>query len=224
MDVDSPDRARGLADRLAGSVGLFKVGLELFLASALAGVDLVAELGQRAGVFLDLKLHDIPATVRSATRAAAAKKGIRFVTVHTAEGPGALSTYVEEAGPIGALGVTVLTSVSPEELPALGYSVTMEELVLMRARWASESGCAGVVCSGHEARRVREAVGEHMAIVTPGIRPAWQAEAHDQKRVMTPARAIAAGADYLVVGRPIRDAADPALAARRIVEEIAAAV
>jgi orotidine-5'-phosphate decarboxylase len=203
MDVDGTDRARRLADALAGHCGLFKVGLELFVRSSLEGVDICGELGERADVFLDLKLHDIPVTVKRAMRAAAAKKGIRFVTVHTGEGPEALRTYVEEAAPAGALGVTVLTSVS---------------------RWAAQSGCAGVVCSGHEAAKVREAVGEDLVIATPGIRPAWQTDAHDQKRVMTPERAIRAGADHLVVGRPIRDAEDPAEAAKRIVEEIAEAV
>jgi orotidine-5'-phosphate decarboxylase len=222
MDVDSPDRARSLADSLAGHVGVFKVGLELFLRSALHGVDIVGELGERGGVFLDLKLHDIPATVKRAMKVAAAKGGIRFVTVHTSEGPSALRVCVEEASPIGALGVTVLTSVPAQDLPYLGFAVDLDELVLRRARWAAGSGCAGVVCSGHEAARVREACGADLVIVTPGIRPSWQAEAHDQKRVMTPARAIEAGADMLVVGRPIRDADDPADAARRIVDEIAA--
>lgn len=224
MDVDSASMARRLADALSGQVGMFKVGLELFLSSALEGSDLVGELGRRAPIFLDLKLHDIPVTVRRALRTAASKEGIRYVTVHTSEGPEALRTYVEEAAPIGALGVTVLTSVSPDDLPTLGYSVSMQELVLRRARWAARSGCAGVVCSGHEAHMVREVVGGSLAIVTPGIRPAWEGmDAHDQQRVMTPARAIEAGADYLVVGRPIRDADDPAGAAKRIVEEIAKA-
>jgi orotidine-5'-phosphate decarboxylase len=220
MDVGSADRALELADALGPHVGMFKVGLELFLAASLSGVDLVGELGSRSGVFLDLKLHDIPATVGRALKVASAKAGIRYVTVHTADGPEALRTYVEEASPIGALGVTVLTSVSAGDLPGLGFSTGLEELVLKRARWAAQCGCAGVVCSGHEARAVREAVGEDPVIVTPGIRPAWQAEAHDQKRVMTPARAIGAGADLLVVGRPVRDAHDPAEAARRIVDEI----
>ena len=224
MDVDGADRARGLADTLAGHVGIFKVGLELFVRSSLEGVDIVGELASRADVFLDLKLHDIPVTVKRAMKVASRKKGIRFVTVHTGEGPEALRTYVEEASPAGALGVTVLTSVSPDDMPALGYSMSLEDMVLERARWAAQSGCVGVVCSGHEAARVREAVGADLLIVTPGIRPAWQTDAHDQKRVMTPERAIRAGADHLVVGRPIRDADDPADAARRIVDEISEAV
>ncbi|MBW2261834.1 MAG: orotidine-5'-phosphate decarboxylase [Deltaproteobacteria bacterium] len=224
MDVDGADRARTLADALAGRVGIFKVGLELFVRSSLEGVDIVGELSSRADVFLDLKLHDIPVTVRRAMKVAAGKKGIRFVTVHTGEGPEALRTYVEEAAPAGALGVTVLTSVSPDDMPGLGYAVSLEEMVLRRARWAAQSGCAGVVCSGHEAARVREAVGDDLLIVTPGIRPAWQTDAHDQKRVMTPQKAIRAGADHLVVGRPIRDAKNPAEAAQRIVDEIAKAV
>ncbi len=223
MDVDGADRARALADALAGRVGLFKVGLELFVRSSLEGVDICGELAGRADVFLDLKLHDIPVTVQRAMKVASAKKGIRFVTVHTGEGPEALRTYVEQAAPAGALGVTVLTSVSPDDMPTLGYALGLEEMVLMRARWAAQSGCAGIVCSGHEAARVREAVGDDLLIVTPGIRPAWQTDAHDQKRVMTPEKAIRAGADLLVVGRPIRDAEDPADAAQRIVDEIAEA-
>lgn len=224
MDVDGVDRARRLADALAGHVGIFKVGLELFVRSSLEGVDIVGEMADRADVFLDLKLHDIPVTVGRAMKVASAKKGIRFVTVHTGEGPEALRTYVEDAAPAGALGVTVLTSVSPDDMQELGYAQSLEQMVLARARWAAQSGCAGVVCSGHEAAQVREAVGNDLLIVTPGIRPAWQTEAHDQKRVMTPERAIRAGADLLVVGRPIRDADEPADAARRIADEIAQAV
>lgn len=224
MDVGGADRARSLADALAGHCGIFKVGLELFVRSSLEGVDIVGELAGRADVFLDLKLHDIPVTVKRAMKVASTKKGIRFVTVHTGEGPEALRTYVEEAAPAGALGVTVLTSVSPDDMADLGYARSLEGMVLARARWAAQSGCVGVVCSGHEAARVREDVGPDLIIVTPGIRPAWQTDAHDQKRVMTPERAIRAGADHLVVGRPIRDADDPADAARRIVDEIAEAV
>jgi len=221
MDVEGADRARRIADALEGHVGIFKVGLELFVGSALEGVDIVGELGARAGVFLDLKLHDIPATVRGAMRAASGKRQVRFVSVHTSEGPGALRAYVERAGTIGVLGVTVLTSVAPADVAGLGYSASMDELVLVRARWAAEAGCAGIVCSGLETRRVREAIGPEMAIVTPGIRPAWDAQAHDQQRIVTPAAAIRAGADYIVVGRPIRDAVDPARAADMIVEEMA---
>ncbi len=221
LDVGQTDRALELADTLSGRVGMFKVGLELFIGSALAGVDLVSEVASRAKVFLDLKVHDIPATMRAALRSASSTGKVEFVTVHTSEGPEALATAVEQAGPVKALGVTVLTSVAGEQARALGYALTLEELVLARARWAKEGGLAGVVCSGHEAAAVREVIGKDMVIVTPGIRPAWEGVgAQDQRRVVTPARAIAEGANYIVVGRPIRDAKSPADAARRIADEL----
>lgn len=220
MDVDSADRARRLADTLSGHVGMFKVGLELFVSCALSGVDLVSEIGQRGKVFLDLKVHDIPATMRGAMAAAATSPAVRFVTVHTSEGPEPLRTAVQRAGDVEALGVTVLTSVAPDSMGQLGYKVELGELVLLRARWAVQGGCAGVVCSGHEAARVREVVGRERVIVTPGIRMPGTG-AQDQARVMTPSAAVGAGADYIVVGRPIRDADDPAAAADLIAEDLA---
>lgn len=220
LDVNSADGARRLADQLHGHVGVFKVGLELFVSTALTGVDLVGEVAQRGKVFLDLKVHDIPATMRGAVGAAADAGKVEFLTLHTSEGPGPLRTAVERAGNIRTLGVTVLTSVAEDSMQSLGHGISVSEMVMRRAGWAAEAGCAGVVCSGHEARSVREVIGNDLVIVTPGIRMAG-GSADDQARVMTPAKAIGEGADYIVVGRPIRDADDPADAADRIAGEMA---
>jgi len=222
LDVESTSRALSLVDTLHEHVGIFKIGLELFMRAALAGDDLVRRVARDHRVFLDLKLHDIPETMLRTLRAARTEGGVEFLTIHTGDGPGPLEACSEEAEGIKLLGVTVLTSVGPEDLEDLGYAVDMVDLVSRRARWAIRGGCAGVVCSGREAARVRAVLGEGPLIVTPGIRPAWDGvTVHDQKRVVTPADAVCAGADHIVVGRPIRDAKDPAEAARRIVEEMA---
>lgn len=205
---------------------MFKVGLELFVQ---AGPDIVRFI-RNAGdtrIFLDLKFHDIPATVSRAMKRVA-DLGVAWVTVHCGESPKMLAAAVEGgAGKVGVLGVTVLTSVSSEEIHAAGFQKELVEdpgrLVLKRAAVAHEAGCAGVVCSGREAAGIKSAFGKEFLAVTPGIRPAWEgSSADDQARVTTPAQAIRNGADYLVIGRPIRDAADPRKAARRIAEEIAA--
>jgi len=209
-------------------VGLFKVGLELFIAE---GPDLLREIRNRtdAGIFLDLKLHDIPATVKRAFLAASAY-GPQFVTVHCDEGNGILKDVAQEnPGKTRILGVTVLTSLNREKLETSGYAreyaEDVSELVLLRASMAKAAGCHGVVCSGLEAARVRKEIGPEMVIVTPGIRPAWTlVDQDDQKRVVTPADAVRNGSDYVVIGRPIRDAASPRDAARRVAEEIASAL
>jgi orotidine-5'-phosphate decarboxylase len=198
---------------------MFKVGLELFLREGPPVVKMVREMGQE--VFLDLKLHDIPATVAAALRAVAALEP-RLITVH-ADALIGLHRPVSKLAPgVGILAVTALTSLGPGGLAELGLKKSLlepERLVARRARMARESGCSGVVCSGNEARRVRMESGPEFIIVAPGIRPAGS-DAGDQARVSTPASAVAAGADYLVIGRPIRDAPDRVAAARAIAAEI----
>jgi len=203
LDVPELADARAWAQRLAGEVGLFKVGLELFAAAGPDAVRAVSDAG-RADVFLDLKLHDIPATVERASRAVR-RSGARLLTVHAAGGKAMLEAAVQGAGDdVCVLVVTRLTS-----LPA------SESEVAEAARLAREAGCGGVVCSGLEARTVRAAVGPERLIVCPGVRPPG-AEHGDQVRVATPESALRDGADYLVVGRPVLGAADPVAAARAI--------
>ena len=206
LDVPSTSEAAGWVERLHGEVGLFKVGLELF---STAGPEAVRAVTREGGaVFLDAKLHDIPATVEGAARALAALEPA-LVTAHAQGGKAMLEAAVRGLGP-RVLAVTRLTS-----LPA-----SLDE-VTEAARCAREAGCRGVVCSGAEAAAVREAVGPDLLIVCPGVRPSG-ADADDQVRVVTPSQAIRDGADYIVVGRPIRDAADPLAAARAINAEVRA--
>jgi len=226
LDVPHLDEAVELTRRLHPTVGVFKIGLELFIEGGPETVRRIRAAGARR-IFLDLKLHDIPATTRRAAARAAAL-GVDWLTVHCGESVETLKAAVEGAeGRTDILGVTVLTSVSSPDLRAAGFVEELAadplSLVLRRAKMAREAGCAGVICSGREAAGVRAATDGEFRIVTPGIRPAG-GDAGDQRRVMTPARAIAAGSDYLVVGRPIRDAPDPLAAAREIAGEIASAL
>ncbi len=227
LDVPTGAEARAWAGRLAGEVGGFKVGLELFVAEGPGFVrELVAD-GHR--VFLDLKFHDIPATMAGAARAAG-RLGAVLVNVHALAGgraleaaAGAARDGAREAGvvPPRVLAVTVLTSHDAAELDALGVAGPPEGAVLRLARLAREAGIDGVVASAREARAIRTAWPDAL-IVTPGVRPAG-GDAGDQARVLTPAEAVRAGADYLVVGRPIREAPDPVVAARAIAAEAASA-
>ena len=224
LDVASISEAKKYVELLAESVGMFKVGLELFVHS---GPEIIRFIhSQRAArVFLDLKLHDIPATVGRAM-ARIADLEVAFATVHVAESRRMLEAAVEASrGKVGVLGVTVLTSVSAADLKSAGYRKDlcndMLLTVMQRAQIAHAAGCAGVICSGLETKQIKEKLGKDFLAVTPGVRPAWAvAEKEDQKRISTPARAVAAGADYLVIGRPIRDAEDPRQAAARIATEI----
>ena len=227
LDVASRSEAESLAAALSGYVGMFKIGLELFIR---CGPDLIRGIRSRHGsaIFLDLKLHDIPVTVERAMRGAAALD-VALATVHCGETPRMLAAAVAGAGAVGVLGVTVLTSVALDDLRQAGLAGDddrgLEKLVLHRAAMAREAGCAGVVCSAREAGLIKSRWPEGFLAVTPGIRPAWEdVGRQDQKRVVTPAEAIRQGADYLVIGRPIRDAADPADAARRVADEIGAAL
>ncbi len=228
LDVSSADEAKSFVELLADYVGLFKVGLELFIRS---GPDIVRFINSAgtAGVFLDLKLHDIPATV-SRAMAGIAELEIQFATVHCGETTKMLEAAVNSSrGRVQILGVTVLTSVTAEDVRTAGYRPdfyqNLSAMVLQKAGMAKSAGCAGVVCSGLETAMIKAHFGTEFITVTPGIRPQWSlGEKDDQKRITTPAQAVQNGSDYLVIGRPIRDASDSPAAAARIAEEIASAI
>jgi orotidine-5'-phosphate decarboxylase len=222
LDTPDPARAAAWARALAAEVGLVKVGLELFVSAGPRAVAEVAAAG--APVFLDLKLHDIPNTVAGAVRSASAL-GAAMLTVHAAGGPGMVAAARAAAEGLGGgrpliLAVTVLTSLGAADLAATGVAGGPAQQVLRLARLAIEAGADGLVCSAHEAAPLRDALGADVPLVVPGIRTAGS-DAGDQKRVMTPAEAVAAGADWLVIGRPITGAADPAAAARAIAAGLA---
>jgi orotidine-5'-phosphate decarboxylase len=226
LDDASEDDAKRWIELLGDSVGMFKVGLELFVRCGPRIVDFITSR-QPAGVFLDLKLHDIPATVARAMAGIAALD-VRLTTVHCGESPRMLAAAVAASGGrVGVLGITVLTSVSAADVAGPGRPADADRdltrLVLRRAQFAQAAGCAGVVCSGLEVRAIKAQTGRDFIVVTPGIRPSWTAGAQDdQIRRTTPVEALAAGADYLVIGRPIRNAPDPRAAAQKIAAEIAA--
>lgn len=224
LDVATVDEAKKYVALLAENVGLFKVGLELFIQ---AGPEIIGFIHSQtqARVFLDLKLHDIPATVGRAM-ARIADLGVAFATVHVGETRRMLAAAVDgSGGRVAILGVTVLTSVSAADLKSAGFRQDFYNDLLLcvmeRAAIAHAAGCAGVICAGLEVSRIKDKMGQNFLAVTPGIRPAWAVAAEeDQRRITTPEEAISAGADYLVIGRPIRDAKDPANAAARIAAEI----
>jgi orotidine-5'-phosphate decarboxylase len=215
LDVSSVDEAQAMVARLGDAASFYKIGYQLAYAGGLGLVAGLVGAGKR--VFLDLKLHDIGHTVGQGVRSIA-KSGANFLTVHAY--PQTMKAAVEaREGGLHILAVTVLTSYDDADLAAAGYDFTVPELVAERAAQARDIGVDGIVSSAEEAARLRGIVGAKLKLVTPGIRPAG-ADAGDQKRIMTPAAAIAAGADYLVVGRPIIAAADPKAAARAIIDEI----
>jgi orotidine-5'-phosphate decarboxylase len=220
LDLPSVTAAEAMIARLGDSVTFYKIGYQLAYAGGLPLVRQLASAGKK--VFADLKLHDIGNTVARGV-ASVASLGATFLTVHAY--PQTMKAAVEgRAGSsLKILAVTVLTSYDDGDLHAAGYRLSVSDLVEARAQQAQVLGVDGLVCSPQEAASLRKIVGHQMALVTPGVRPAGAA-AGDQKRVMTPARAIAAGADYLVVGRPILEAPDPKAAADAIVAEIAQAV
>jgi orotidine-5'-phosphate decarboxylase len=219
LDVPAPDAARALAERIGEAACFYKVGLEL-LASG-GSFELVQWLAARGNrVFADFKFFDIPETVRRAV-ANLNGRGVTFATVHGSRP--IMQAAASAKGDVRILAVTVLTSMGPPELKEMGYGGTMEELVLSRARSALESGCDGVIASGLEAKRLKAEFGDRLLVVAPGIRPAGLASADDQKRTVDAAQAFANGADYIVVGRPIRDAKDPRAAAESIQKTIRSA-
>ena len=228
LDVPGFDEAMKYVNLLKDHVGLFKVGLELFISQGPAILKAILETAGRK-VFLDLKLHDIPATVTRAFMVAS-DYGPEFVTIHCDEGEGILKEVAaNNPGNTKILAITVLTSLNSANLTGLGYAQKyandLSRLVLLKARLAKEAGCHGVVCSGHEAGMLRQELGPELIIVTPGIRPAWTlVQGDDQKRIVTPETAVKDGADYLVIGRPIRDAEDPRQAAEMVADEIEAAL
>lgn len=221
LDFPSLAQAEAGAARVAHAAGVLKVGLELFVSEGPRAVAVGQKLG--CDVFLDLKLHDIPETVERAV-AAAAGHGVRYLTVHAAGGPQMLAAAARRAERentgLVLLAITVLTSLDASDLAALGVAADPGAHALRMARLAHEQGIPGMVCSAAEVSALRAALGPAAVLVTPGIRPASGAAADDQKRTGTPESAIRSGSSLLVVGRPIRDAADPAAAATAICDEI----
>ncbi len=217
LDVSTRAQVEELLARLRGVPSWVKIGLELFTS---LGPSIVEEVAKRHSVMLDLKLHDIPETVARAT-AAVANLGAGLCTVHAAGGRHMLEAAAAGAGKMRILAVTVLTSLDEADLVDIGAQGPVESLVVKRAKLASSAGCAGVVASPNEVTALRRELPAAAWIVTPGVRPAGAA-AGDQKRVTTPSAARAAGAELGGVGRPIRDAADPAAMAQAIVDELAA--
>ena len=216
LDLPSVEASEALVGRLGDAVSFYKIGYQLAYAGGLSYAQKLASSGKQ--VFLDLKLHDIGNTVAHGVKSVA-RLGATFLTVHAY--PQTMQAAVEaREGALRILGVTVLTSYDDDDLKAAGYATPVKALVASRAKKARALGVDGLVCSPEEAAKVRAITGAGMTLVTPGIRPAGT-EAGDQKRIMTPAAAIAAGADYLVVGRPIVAAPDPRAAAEAIVAEIA---
>ncbi len=215
LDVPTPEDARSLVERLGDAAAFYKIGLELFTGGGY--FELLRWLTARGHkVFADLKFYDIPETVRRAV-ANLRGRGVTFATVHGERA--ILQAAAKEKGDIRILAVTVLTSLGQADLKEMGYAGDMQQLVLARARIALEAGCDGVIASGLEAPLLKAEFGDRLLVVTPGIRPA--AAKDDQKRTVDVAQAFANGADYIVVGRPVRDAADPRAAAQAIQQTIA---
>jgi orotidine-5'-phosphate decarboxylase len=219
LDLGSLEAAEAMVARLGDSVTFYKIGYQLGYAGGLPLACKLADKGKK--VFLDLKLHDIGNTVARGVESIA-KLGVTFLTVHAYPQTMKAAAEARQGTALKLLAVTVLTSYDDGDLHAAGYRLGVSDLVEARAQQAELLGIDGVVCSPEEAGAVRKVVGHRMKLVTPGIRPAGSATG-DQKRIMTPARAIAAGADYLVVGRPIVEAADPKAIAEAIQAEIAPA-
>jgi orotidine-5'-phosphate decarboxylase len=218
LDVPAADEARVLVTRLGDAASFYKVGLELFMAGGCFElVEWLVARGKR--VFVDLKFFDVPETVRGAVRGLRGR-GITAATVHGNQAM--MAAAAAEKGELKLLAVTALTSLDRGDLDDLGFQCDVERLVLSRARRALEAGCDGVISSGLEAPMLRRELGERILVVVPGIRPVENRPADDQKRTVDVAQAFASGADYIVVGRPIRQAADPRAAAESIQATIAA--
>ena len=217
MDVAEPAQARALAERLGDSVQFYKLGLEMMMSGGYFELmDWMVARGKK--VFADLKFFDVPATVAAAVRQLSSR-GVTFATVHGNQG--IMEAAAGAKGNVKILAVTVLTSLDRGDLDDLGFACDVEKLVISRARRAFEAGCDGVVASGLELPALRRAVDNRLLVITPGIRPVDNRPVDDQKRVVTVEQAFRDGADYIVIGRPIRDAADPKQAAEAIQQTIA---
>ena len=217
MDVPDAEAARRLAEQLGDSVQFYKLGLELCMAGGYFELlDWMVARGKK--VFVDLKFFDVPATVASAVRNLTGR-GVTYATVHGNQG--IMEAAAAAKGDVKVLAVTVLTSLDRGDLDDLGFGCDVDQLVLSRARRALEAGCDGVISSGLEAKALRAGVDDKLIVVTPGIRPVENRPADDQKRVVNVEQAFSYGADHIVVGRPIRDAADPRAAAEAIQATIA---
>ncbi len=221
LDVDSKDEAERWLDRLGDQVRFYKVGLQLFLAGGFPVIDMILQRGHK--VMVDLKFFDIPETVALAVRELK-NKGATFITVHGNDP--ILRAAVQERGSAQILAVTVLTSFDESDMREMGMTGSIEDLVYLRARKALALGCDGVVSSGLEVPRLRDGLGDKFLIVTPGIRPGTNdmIQDDDQKRVASAHAAIRNGADFVVVGRPIRNAKDPMTVVETLQDEIAAAL
>jgi len=217
LDVSNVDEAKALVRLLGDSTSFYKLGLELFMADGYFG--LIEWLGrQHKKVFVDLKFFDVPETVRAAVRGLR-NRGVTFATVHGNQAM--LEAAGKDKGDVKILAVTALTSLDQGDLDDLGFQCDVQQLVLSRARRALEAGCDGVISSGLEAPALRRELGQRVLIVTPGIRPVQNRLTDDQKRTVDVAQAFSSGADYIVVGRPVRQAADPRAAAQAIQATIA---
>ena len=220
LDVPDAAAARALAETLGDSVGFYKLGLELLMAGGYFELlDWLAARDKR--IFVDLKFFDVPATVGRAV-ARLNNRGVTFCTTHGNQG--IMEAAAKAKQDVKVLAVTALTSLDRGDLDDMGFDCDVPELVLSRARRALSAGCDGVVSSGLEAKMLRDELGSRLMVVTPGIRPVENRPADDQKRVVSVEQAFGLGADYIVVGRPIRDAADPKAAAEAIQASIAKAV
>lgn len=219
LDTMDVDYAVDLARKLKGLVGGMKVGKEFFTANGPQGVEKITEVGMP--VFLDLKFHDIPNTVAGAIRASG-KTGAQIVNVHAQGGPAMMQAAAQagkDANIPMTIAVTILTALDQEDLTAIGVNDPIEDQVVRLAKLTQDSGLQGVVCSAKEIAPIRKACGPDFKLIVPGIRPDWAAKG-DQKRVMTPSDAVKAGADILVIGRPITQADDPVEAAQKIAAEL----
>jgi orotidine-5'-phosphate decarboxylase len=216
MDVADPQAARLMVEKLGDAVVFYKIGLELFMSGGYFELlDWMVARGKK--IFVDLKFFDVPATVAAAVKQLRGR-GVTFATIHGNQA--IMEAAAAAKGDVKILAVTVLTSLDRGDLDDLGFSVEVEKLVLSRARRALEAGCDGVVSSGLEAPMLRQFIDHRLLVVTPGIRPVENKPVDDQKRTVDVAQAFANGADYIVVGRPIRDAADPRAAAEAIQQTI----
>lgn len=226
LDCPNIKEARRFVRLLKNDIGVFKIGLELFVSE---GPDIIRMVKKesKAKIFLDMKFHDIPETVRRAYKAAS-NHGIDFVTVHCDDKRLLESVVKGSSQKTKVLAVTVLTSLSKQDLKDMGIKKELQDplnLVLHRAKLAKNAGCHGVVCAGLEVKYVKKVCEKNFITVCPGIRPDWaELKSNDQKRIVTPYEAIKNGADYIVVGRPIRDANNPVIAAKKVAEEIKTAL